>query len=80
MDWAKQLEQDHKPKGNLPDGSDWFTINELREKSGWGKDKSYAFIKNKIESNEVEMFRGSEYSEPHNQLVRRIWYRFKPLK
>lgn len=80
MDWAKQLESHAKPKNNKPDGDGWFTISELREESDWGKDRAYKFIKEKLESNEIEMFRGSEYSELQGQLVRRNWYRFKNRK
>ena len=80
MDWAKILEDNSKSLANKPEGKDWFTSSELSEKSEWGKSKVFSFIKKKIESGDLEVFKGNEYSKAHKQLVRRIWYRFKNRK
>lgn len=80
MDWAKILEENTETLAKKPEGKDWFSATEFCEKSGWGKSRAYPFIKKKIESGDLEVFKGNEYSKAHNQLVRRIWYRFKNRK
>lgn len=80
MDWAKILEANTDTIANKPEGKDWFNVSEFCEESGWGKSRAYNFIKSKIESGELEVFKGNEFSKAHNQLVRRVWYRFKNRK
>lgn len=80
MDWAKILEEKSATLANKPEGENWFTSTELSEKSGWGKSKVFSFLRKKIDSGDLEVFKGNEYSKAHKQLVRRIWYRFKNRK
>jgi hypothetical protein len=74
--WAKKLGDIPLPNENKPSGDDWFTINELRSKMNWGKDRTYRYVSEKIDDGLIEVYRGNEFSDAHSQLVRRVWYRF----
>jgi hypothetical protein len=76
IDWAKKLEEAGSKKANLPEGDDWFTIQELRQNTGYSINSAYAYVKEQITSGEMEKFKGNTYSKEHNQLVRCVWYRF----
>ena len=74
--WAKGLSDIPPPNENKPSGEDWFTVNDLKEKTSWGKDRCYRYISEKLDDEKLEVYKGNEFSEAHKQLVRRIWYRF----
>lgn len=76
INWAKKLEEAGNQKAQKPEGKDWFSVYDLIENTGMGKNGAYEFLKEKIASGEVEKFKGSSWSKEHNQLVRSVWYRF----
>lgn len=76
IDWAKKLEEAGDSRSQKPEGEDWFTIHDLRKETGLSNNSAYEFIKEHIVSGKLEKVKGSEYSKEHNQLVRRVWYRF----
>lgn len=76
INWAKKLEQAGNEKAQKPEGENWFTVHELRKETGYSINTAYAFIKANIASGKMEKQKGTEYSVEHQQLVRRVWYRF----
>lgn len=76
IDWAKKLEEAGEARSQKPEGDDWFTVHEFKRNTGMSKSNSYEFIKDQIEKGKMEKVKGTEFSKEHNQLVRRVWYRF----
>ena len=76
INWAKKLEEAGDSRSQKPEGKDWFTAHDLRKETGLSNNNAYEFIKSHIASGKMEKLKGSEYSKEHNQLVRRVWYRF----
>jgi len=76
INWAKKLEEAGSEKSQKPEGKDWFTVHDLREESGFSMNSAYEFIRSQMSAGKIEKHKGTMYSKEHNQLVRRVWYRF----
>ena len=73
--WATKLESLHRNLENIPSGEGWFTAQEFKAETGLGHNKSYRLLNKGLQLGEIEIHRGSEYSDKQRQIVRRIWYR-----
>lgn len=76
INWAKKLQRVERVNENKPEGNDWFTSKEFREKTQYGVTRSHDVIKQLIDKGEIEVYRGSQYNKQQKQLTRKVWYRF----
>jgi len=76
-DWKSFFNKDiyKKEKQRIPTGKDWFTVNELSEKTGLGRSKILRLIKEHKVSNRVKIFDGYKFNPKKNYLERKIWYK-----
>lgn len=67
--------QYQKDKQRVPNGKDWFTVNEITNKTGLARSKILRLIKEYKVSNKVKVFDGYRFNPSKNRLERKIWYK-----
>ena len=79
MNWANILagQHDKNEAGKTPEGEGWQTFWEILEDSPYGQTKTRKLIRDRMDSGEIEQFKGTEVKEGTS--LRRIWYRPKVL-
>tara|TARA_B100000886_G_scaffold303110_1_gene233568 strand:- start:14248 stop:14487 length:240 start_codon:yes stop_codon:yes gene_type:complete len=76
INWAKKLQQVEEIGEKTPEGDDWFTSDQFREKSGFGKTRTHQYLRALIKQRKAQVFKGSQWNREQKQLTRKVWYRF----
>ena len=62
----------------IPIGKNWFTVGELIEKTGLGRQKILRLIRENKLNKQIEIFDGYKYDSKRKFLIRKIWYKLCP--
>lgn len=64
-----------KERQRIPNGTDWFTAEDLSKKTGLGKSKILRLIREHRLNKQVKTFDGYKFNANKNYLERKIWYK-----
>jgi len=72
-DWLASLVNEFKESGsNIPEGA--MTADQIRKETGFGENKTYRFIRERIKAGRLRAISTSVWSEDHNKFVNRTFY------
>ena len=72
-DWTSMLQKELNRREKLPEGSGWYTFEQIKDKLKIGNHRMYSFLNELKKNGKLDTFDG--FVLKNNKLKRNVWYR-----